>query len=182
MQRTTGKLVDTHTHLEINSMSFKQIKPLTSIKEQKNGIVDEAVNLSSDWYDAYIKTHSYGADALTLDITNQLAIARYEWLLSTARESILNVFSDTELHHVAISLQHELAIPNDYPLARSIADDNLVIWDSYRDSEYSILIDKLLALTPTEDMALRDIAERFWNGSHHQGVQFSKYINGLRSS
>lgn len=139
-------------------------------------IVKDALSLSEAWYDAYIQKHTYEAKAFTSEVTSRLAIARYEWLLSTVRERIFSIFTDEELYDVAKSLQRELAIPKDYSLAVAIAEDNFVLWENYSRSNYRALIDKLLALTPLEDLALRDIIEPFWHGLYAQVEPFSTYI------
>lgn len=145
-------------------------------------IVNDAIILSADWRDKYLDRHTYVVKKITPEVTVQLALARYEWLLSTARNSILSNFSDDELYLVAISLQSELAIPNDYPLARAVADDNFILWKDYQQSQYATLINKLISLTPLEDMAIRDILEPFWYRPQEQGKWFPEYISKERSS
>lgn len=162
-------------------MTFQKNTSSSPSPKKYDDVINEAVDLSLPWYDEYIRRHTYELKRLTPDVTKFLAIARYEWLLSTAKNSVLSTFSDSELYEVTISLQRELAIPNDYPLARAVADDNWIVWEKYKSSKFAELIDKLLLLTPLEEMALRDIVEPFWYATHELHEWFPEYIKKVRA-
>jgi hypothetical protein len=151
-------------------------------KVDLNGQIDNAVELSSKWYDTYIDAHIYGYKKFSADIVHRLAIARYEWLLSTARSKVLRRFSYEELYEVSISIQCELAIPSDYPLKNAVADDNHIVFQDYRSSRFGPLIDKLILLSPVEEMALRDILERYWYGAAMEGISFEVFLHKEQNS
>lgn len=163
-------------------MTSKTLTPNTSFKAKEDKIIEEAVRLSSDWHNRYIEEHTYEFKRFTSEVTICLAIARYEWLLSTTRKAVLDRFSDAELYEIATTLQYELAIPNDYSIARAVADDNEVLWKNYPQTRFASLIEKLLALTPLEDMVVRDLVEQFWHGIHCQVRHFSDYIKEVREN
>lgn len=150
------------------------------IKNNGKNAVKEAVELSNEWYESYIERHTFGLLCFTPDVTAKLAIARYEWILRAARKSIFETFSNDDLYIIAVSLQREVAIPNDYPIARAIADDNSILWANHRESKYSILIEKLLKITPAEEMAMRDVVEQFWHGEHRPGYWIPEHMSKQR--
>jgi len=150
------------------------------IKNSGKDAVNEAVELSNEWYDSYVDKHTFGLLCFTPEVTAKLAIARYEWILHAARKLIFEAFSNDDLYIIAVSLQREVAIPNDYPIAKAIADDNSILWANRSESKYSTLIEKLLKITPAEEMALRDIVEQFWHGEHTPGYWIPEHMSKQR--
>jgi hypothetical protein len=140
-----------------------------------------ALELSFAWADQYARSHVFRRTGMKAAAMTTLAVARYEALLMDGRRALRHRFTVGEYAVLIASFRGELMIPQDYDIAKAVAEDNGILWADYRTSELAPLIDNLVTLPCLERSALRDLIERYWYHGQHQCDSLESFLmqNGL---
>lgn len=137
--------------------------------------VEQAQILSGDYLGNYLRCHDFvGADPCAVPAM-QLATARYEWLLQSARRGLSGRFTEGDFLRLMTSFAKDIFFPYQFnDLVDEVRDDidDLEAPDKQRTS----LTQKLRALSPLERAAMADLLEQL---NHRQASPWDGPLRDL---
>jgi hypothetical protein len=129
--------------------------------------VEEAISRAGDCTYAYQKTHSIEDTAGIHGAMANLAMARLEWAMEQGRKALDGLITEEEFVTLCNVFNCDLATPYDTEnMASHVAHEFGIECDTYRETSFAGLLDKLMALSAIQKLALRDLVQRFWYPSN----------------
>jgi hypothetical protein len=126
--------------------------------------VEDALSYSAGYAQRYFAAHTPSSTDLEDHQAAVLAAARLEWLLPSLRSEISGLFSKRDILMLLNCVQDSIFFPGSFErLASDLCDDLGVELDKYERSGIASLVDKLLALTAGQSLALADALEQAWH-------------------
>lgn len=174
-----------NTNINENGLdrSIRISRMISENSEDENSFfLTEALEFSLEWSDAYFQQRFFKRICMTYDAVATLAAARLEWLLRAGATSLNGVVSIDDFIVLCNTFQDSIASPADLMNPASyVADDLGLEPDTYRESIFGPLIDKLAGLSVLQQVALRDLVERYWYIGAHEFPSMSEFLiaNGI---
>jgi hypothetical protein len=141
----------------------------------------EALTYSLEWTDNYVGGHCFKNAGMTEAAALTLAAARLEWLLYECMRGLNGLVTVDDFSVLCNTIQGDIATPGDFRLEAMVAGEFGLDVDTYRESEHGPLIDKLLGLSQLQQLALRDLVERYWYVGASEYPSMGEYLkaNGI---
>lgn len=143
--------------------------------------VEQALIRSLPWSDSHVGSHCFRRAGMTEIATFTLAAARLEWLLQESVHGLDGVIGVDDFSMLCDAIKGEIASPGDSTLATVVADENGLDPETYSQTEFRPLMDKLVELSHLQQLAVRDLVERYWHVGINEYVSMREYLkaNGI---
>jgi len=130
---------------------------------------------------AYLQTHADNSMGLSRDQAAYMAAARLNWLLVSTRTTVSGIFTSEDFSMLLNCFQGEMFFPHHIDtIAEALCDDQGIERDEVDGSHIAPLVQKLLALTPSQRLALADVLEQTWYvGLKQQPVVPAAFLKSL---
>ena len=160
--------------------TLKNQKPTVSMVNQDDECLPKVAEMileSMHFADDYTKARSYRKTGITNDGITAIGLARLNWLLEEGRRELIGIFTPAEFATMCTGLQDEICeLSSLNKIVGVVADDLGLDPDTYEESPHADLINRLLALSTLQSVALRDLLEEFWHVGMHT-MSCAEFLN-----
>jgi hypothetical protein len=140
----------------------------------------QAWRFSVDEKAAYLQARADNSMALSPLQASYLAVARLDWLLVSTRATLSGIFTSEDLSMLLNCFQGEVFFPKQIDtIAEALCDDQGIGSGEVDGSHIAPLVQKLLALTLAQSMALADVLEQTWYVGLKQQVAPAAFLQSL---
>ena len=129
--------------------------------------VQQAWDSSASYMARYIQKRADNSAGLNSEAVALFATGRLDWLLEKTRPTLSGLFSEQDIIVLMNCFQGDMLPPNQVGrIASNLCHELGIEVDEYESSNVAPLINKLLALTSVQQVALADALEQLW----HRGM------------